>query len=86
MNPDPYPHKFNVTISLETFIEKYGGEGTIAPGKKLDDVVNVAGRIHNARVAGKNLRFYDLRGEGVKIQIMAALQCVSFLVEVSSWD
>jgi len=84
MNPNPYPHKFNVTISLENFIEKYGGEGTIAPGKKLDNVVNVAGRIHNARVAGKNLRFYDLRGEGVKIQIMAALQCVSFLVEVSA--
>jgi lysyl-tRNA synthetase class 2 len=86
MNPDPYPHKFNVTISLEHFIEKYGGEGTIAPGKRLDNVVNVAGRIHNARVAGKNLRFYDLRGEGVKIQIMAALQCVSFLVEMDSWD
>ena len=86
MNPDPYPHKFNVTISLEAFIGKYGGDGTIAPGKKLEDVVNVAGRIHNARVAGKNLRFYDLRGEGVKIQIMATLQCVSFLVEVWSWD
>lgn len=86
MNPNPYPHKFHVTISLEAFIKKYGGEGTIAPGKKLEDVVNVVGRIHNARVAGKNLRFYDLHGEGVKIQIMAALQCVSFLVEVSSWD
>lgn len=65
-------------MSLENFIERYGGEGTIVPGKKLDDVVSVAGRIHNARVAGKNLRFYDLHGEGVKIQIMAALQYVSF--------
>jgi lysyl-tRNA synthetase class 2 len=86
MNPDPYPYKFNVTMSLENFIEKYGGEGTILPGNKLDNVVSVAGRIHNARASGKNLRFYDLRGEGVKIQIMAALQYVSFHTEVTSWD
>jgi lysyl-tRNA synthetase, class II len=70
-------------MSLENFIEKYGGEGTIAPGKRLDDVVSVAGRIHNARASGKSLRFYDLHGEGVKIQIMAALQYVSFCIEVS---
>jgi lysyl-tRNA synthetase class 2 len=78
MNPNPYPHRFNVTISLENYTKQYGGEGTILPGKYHDDVVSVAGRIHSVRASGKNLRFYDLRGEGVRIQLMATLQYVAF--------
>ncbi|KAG8761066.1 lysyl-tRNA synthetase [Serendipita sp. 396] len=74
-NPDPYPHKFHVTISLSEYIEKYGPEGVIAPGTKLDGPIwSVAGRIHDVRRAGKHLIFYDLRGEGAKIQVMAASQ------------
>ncbi|CAG7854745.1 Lysine--tRNA ligase, cytoplasmic; AltName: Full=Lysyl-tRNA synthetase; Short=LysRS [Serendipita indica DSM 11827] len=74
-NPDPYPHKFNVTTSLTDYIEKYGPEGVIAPGTKLDGPIHsVAGRVHDVRRAGKHLIFYDLRGEGVKIQVMAASQ------------
>ena len=30
-----------------------------------------SGRIHAIRNSGAKLNFYDLRGEGVKIQIMA---------------
>ena len=33
--------------------------------------VRVAGRIHAIRESGAKLIFYDLRGEGTKIQIMA---------------
>ena len=29
------------------------------------------GRVHARRESGAKLRFYDLRGEGVKIQVMA---------------
>ena len=36
----PYPHKFNVTISLTEFIEKYGG---IDAGQTLEETVSVAG-------------------------------------------
>lgn len=70
-NPDthPYPHKFNVTISLENFIEKY--QNNINDGETLDATVSVAGRIHSIRGSGAKLIFYDLRGEGVKIQVMA---------------
>lgn len=64
----PYPHKFNVTCSLEHFIEKYYHVGD---GKTLDETVSVAGRIHSIRASGAKLFFYDLRGEGVKIQVMA---------------
>lgn len=65
----PYPHKFNVTISLENFIEKY--QPTIEDGVTLDVLESVAGRIHSIRGSGAKLIFYDLRGEGVKIQVMA---------------
>lgn len=65
----PYPHKFNVTISLEEFIEKYNH---VNSGEVLDNVtLSVAGRVHSIRESGAKLIFYDLRGEGVKIQVMA---------------
>ncbi|XP_045767131.1 lysine--tRNA ligase isoform X2 [Maniola jurtina] len=65
----PYPHKFTVTISLEEFIEKYNN---LNSGDVLENVtVSVAGRVHSIRESGAKLIFYDLRGEGVKIQVMA---------------
>ncbi|KAI9282170.1 lysyl-tRNA synthetase [Sporodiniella umbellata] len=70
--PNPYPHKFHVELSLPEFIAKFN---SIEIGERLDDqVVSVAGRIHNKRASGAKLRFYDLHGEGVKIQVMASLQ------------
>lgn len=65
----PYPHKFHVSISLADFIEQYS---SLEDGQSLDDVkVQVAGRIHAIRESGAKLVFYDLRGEGTKIQVMA---------------
>lgn len=66
--PHPYPHKFHVSISLADFIEKYKD---IKDGEHHPDVVSVAGRVHAKRESGAKLIFYDLRGEGVKIQVMA---------------
>ena len=34
-------------------------------------LIETSGRIHAKRLSGPKLIFYDLRGEGVKIQIMA---------------
>ena len=74
-NPEPYPHKFNPTLSIPAYIEKYGGEGKVEPGQKLTgESVALAGRLHNIRHSGQKLRFYDLHAEGKKVQIMAALQ------------
>ncbi|KAH8119140.1 lysine-tRNA ligase [Phellopilus nigrolimitatus] len=74
-NPNPYPHKYHVSLSLSEYIEKYGKEGKIAPGTKLDGVAeSLAGRIHNIRASGQKLRFYDLHSEGKKVQIMATAQ------------
>jgi len=65
----PYPHKFHVSISLTNFIEKYE---SLKDGETLTDVeVRLAGRIHAIRESGAKLIFYDVRGEGVKLQVMA---------------
>ncbi|KAI0066183.1 lysyl-tRNA synthetase [Artomyces pyxidatus] len=74
-SPNPYPHKFEVSTSLTTYVNKYGREGLIKPGEKLEDVTEaLAGRIHIIRSFGQKLRFYDLHSEGTRVQIMANLR------------
>lgn len=66
---NPFPHKFHVDTSLTDFIEKYS---SLKDGEILEDVkVNVSGRIHSKRESSSKLVFYDLRGEGKKVQVMA---------------
>ncbi|XP_055353180.1 lysine--tRNA ligase-like [Paramacrobiotus metropolitanus] len=65
---NPYPHKFHVDTSLVQFVEKFKN---IADGEQLSDLVSVAGRVHSKRESGAKLVFYDLRGEGTKIQVLA---------------
>jgi len=65
----PYPHKFHVGISLTNYLQEYE---KLKDGETLKDVeVRVSGRIHAIRESGAKLIFYDLRGEGVKLQVMA---------------
>jgi lysyl-tRNA synthetase class II len=79
-SPNPYPHKFHVSRSITAYISEYGPEGKIPPGQRLQGITeSLAGRIHNIRASGQKLRFYDLHGEGKKVQIMATLQQVFFL-------
>lgn len=37
----------------------------------MSSILCYLGRIHAKRAAGGKLIFYDLRGEGVKLQVMA---------------
>ncbi|KAJ8097351.1 hypothetical protein POJ06DRAFT_240677 [Lipomyces tetrasporus] len=70
--PDPYPHKFHVSTKFNDFISKYT---TLARGETLPDVeVSVAGRIHVKRESGSKLKFYDLRADGLSIQIVCQAQ------------
>ena len=57
-----------VTSSLTDFIERNQG---LADGEHGTEVASLAGRIHAKRESGAKLIFYDLRGEGVKLQVMA---------------
>ncbi|KAJ1433468.1 OB-fold nucleic acid binding domain, AA-tRNA synthetase-type [Sesbania bispinosa] len=66
---NPYPHKFNVSMSIDQYINKYGG---LSNGEHLEDVsVSLAGRIMHKRSSGAKLVFYDLHGGGIKVQVMA---------------
>ena len=65
----PYPHKFHVSSSVTEFLADFT---SLEDGQTLaDKEVRVAGRIHAIRQSGPKLIFYDLRGEGVKLQVMA---------------
>lgn len=67
---NPYPHKFEVSMTIPAFIEKFGDK--VEPGQQLEEpVVTLAGRIYSKRAAGTRLVFYDLRGDGKKVQIIA---------------
>jgi len=64
-----YPHKFQVTITIKEFIEKYS---YLEKDTKLDNVVvSVAGRLRMKRAQGAGLVFYDLVESGYKIQVLA---------------
>jgi len=68
-NTHPYPHKFNVSVSLTNFLQEYE---KLKDSETLTDVVvRCAGRIHAIRESGAKLIFFDVRGEGVKLQVMA---------------
>jgi lysyl-tRNA synthetase class 2 len=70
-SPNPYPHKFHVSISISNFIQEFS---SLKEGERSKSLVTVAGRLHNIRAQSKGLIFYDLHGEGLKIQIMASSQ------------
>lgn len=74
--PSPYPHKFVVTSSLADFIERHQG---MEPGEHGSEESCLAGRIHAKRESSSKLIFYDLRGEGVKLQIMADARLVNLI-------
>ncbi|VDN42129.1 unnamed protein product [Gongylonema pulchrum] len=66
---NPFPHKFHVSIALAKFIAQYD---YLEKDVILEDVVHsVAGRIFSKREAGGKLIFYDLHGEGTRLQVLA---------------
>ncbi|OMP86618.1 Lysine--tRNA ligase, cytoplasmic [Diplodia seriata] len=70
--PNPYPHKFNVTDDLREFLKKHE---SLQKGEQLKDVeVRIGARIYTKRAAGANLIFYDVRAEGQRVQIMCQAQ------------
>lgn len=63
----PYPHKFQITHTIEAFRKQYDPickENNLF----LEEVVSIAGRVTNIRTMAKSLIFYDLQGDGMKLQ------------------
>ncbi|GES75254.1 lysyl-tRNA synthetase [Rhizophagus clarus] len=49
-DPNPYPHKFNVDVTISQFIQK---NSHIKAGQvNTEEIVRIAGRIHNQRSYG----------------------------------
>ncbi|OEU18654.1 Lysyl-tRNA synthetase [Fragilariopsis cylindrus CCMP1102] len=66
---NPYPHKFHVDLRIPDFNAEY--ESKTTHGERIEEkTVSIAGRIVSVRHQGK-LYFYDLRGDGAKVQIMS---------------
>jgi lysyl-tRNA synthetase class 2 len=67
--PNPFPHKFHVSIRIDKFVEKYAH---LKRGEELkDEKVSIAGRVFTKRESGTQLKFYVLHGEGKQIQVVA---------------
>lgn len=67
--PYPYPHKFQVSIEIPEFIEKYSH---LQRGDKLEsEKVSLAGRIFTKRESGAQLKFYVIHGGGSQVQAVA---------------
>ncbi|KAI6209548.1 Lysine--tRNA ligase [Aphelenchoides besseyi] len=66
---NPFPHKFNVSISLTNYLEKYKD---LEKDQVLEDVTeSIAGRIFSKRESGSKLIFYDVHGECTQLQVLA---------------
>ncbi|GLU04948.1 hypothetical protein SLE2022_220750 [Rubroshorea leprosula] len=58
---NPYPDKIFASVSIVEYVEKY-----------MEDVTEaLAGRIMSKRASSSKLFFYDLRGGGAEVQVMA---------------
>jgi lysyl-tRNA synthetase, class II len=61
-----------MSTDLRDFVKKYEG---MKSGEHAKDIeVRVGGRIYNKRASGSKLVFYDIRSEGVKVQVMCQAQ------------
>lgn len=68
-SPNPYPHKFQVSIRIDQFIDKYSH---LKRGDELkEEKVSIAGRVFAKRESGTQLKFYVLHGEGKQVQVVA---------------
>jgi len=73
-NDEPYPHKYDVTISVPEFVERYSH----LEKQQVEEVeVSLAGRIYNERRAGKKLIFYDIKADGEGLQILCSMNNVA---------
>jgi lysyl-tRNA synthetase class 2 len=65
---NPYPHKFHATSSIPNLVHVFAD----LPDKEIkeDQEISMAGRVLSKRVQGTKLIFYDVQGDGAKVQVM----------------
>ncbi|KFY10327.1 hypothetical protein V492_05078 [Pseudogymnoascus sp. VKM F-4246] len=71
-DPSPYPHKFEVNTDIRDFVKAHE---SLKSGEQRKEVeVRMGARIYNKRASGPKLVFYDVRSQGIKLQVMCQLQ------------
>ena len=66
---NPYPHKFQITITFEEYIKKYN---YVENGSRHKDIIEcIAGRVLEKRNSGKKLFFYTVTSNGLQLQYLA---------------
>ncbi|KOS20903.1 Lysine--tRNA ligase [Escovopsis weberi] len=64
-----YPHKFHVKYDIRNFAQQFSHLKNGENDKSQE--ICLAGRVYVKRSAGSKLYFYDIRSEGVKLQVLA---------------
>lgn len=66
-----YPHKFQTTHMIKEFIAEFAN---LEDGSHVETITaSIAGRLSAKRIQGK-LLFYDIVGDGMKVQIMSDIK------------
>lgn len=63
----PYPHKFDVKYNVTDFTKLFHDK--TKTNEFLEEQITVAGRVMKIRTSGKHLVFYDIIGDGHKLQV-----------------
>lgn len=63
---EKYPHKFSASSSVEQLLEKFVDLKT---QEKSDEQLSVCGMVSSVREMSKKLKFVDLVGGGLKVQL-----------------
>jgi lysyl-tRNA synthetase class 2 len=79
---DPYPHKFEVSITMRDFKKQYAGLENGQHNKEIE--VSVAGRIVQIRSSSTKLHFIDIEYDGEVLQIIANMTFASSLENFNS--
>lgn len=66
-NSFPYPHKFDVKLTLKEFKDKFDHVCTEKGVILETETTSIAGRVMSIRSMGAGLMFYDIQGDGIKI-------------------
>jgi len=65
---EPYPHKFNITMSLQQFARSYQ---SLSNGARLNSTELVAARVTGIRKSSKNLYFIDIEASPGHLQVIS---------------
>lgn len=69
---NPFPHKFQVSLRIPEYVKSY--EHLQAGQHDEGMTIALAGRVMSMRTASSKMQFYDIHGDGSKVQIISQVQ------------